>query len=148
MAYPGVFSSEDGRILRAMQGGAANGGLIMMHAENGIAIGGRGRPYLPPPLDRDRRCHPSPDVRPLPPQGTIAPGADADIVTYDPHAEQVISAGTHHMNVDYSGYEGRRITGRVETVLSRGGPVTDGRTFAGRAGHDRYTPHGTCQYLV
>lgn len=38
MAYPGVFYSDDGRILRAMQRGAANGGLIMMHAENGIAI--------------------------------------------------------------------------------------------------------------
>ncbi|MEU1540497.1 dihydropyrimidinase, partial [Actinacidiphila glaucinigra] len=38
MAYPGVFYSDDGRILRAMQRGADNGGLIMMHAENGIAI--------------------------------------------------------------------------------------------------------------
>lgn len=38
MAYPGVFYSDDGQILRAMQRGAANGGLIMMHAENGIAI--------------------------------------------------------------------------------------------------------------
>ena len=38
MAYPGVFYSDDGKILRAMQRGAENGGLIMMHAENGIAI--------------------------------------------------------------------------------------------------------------
>src|ERR1700716_715962 len=38
MAYPGVFYSDDGRILRAMQRSAHNGGLIMMHAENGIAI--------------------------------------------------------------------------------------------------------------
>lgn len=38
MAYPGVFYSDDGRILRAMQRGADNGGLVMMHAENGIAI--------------------------------------------------------------------------------------------------------------
>ena len=38
MAYPGVFYSDDGQILRAMQRSAANGGLIMMHAENGIAI--------------------------------------------------------------------------------------------------------------
>lgn len=38
MAYPGVFYSDDGRILRAMQRSAVNGGLIMMHAENGIAI--------------------------------------------------------------------------------------------------------------
>jgi dihydropyrimidinase len=83
-----------------------------------------------------------------PRKGTIAPGADADIVIYDPHAEQVISAETHHMNVDYSAYEGKRITGQVETVLSRGEPVIDGKTFVGRAGHGQYTPRGTCQYLI
>ena len=38
MAYPGVFYSDDGQILRAMQKAADNGGLICMHAENGIAI--------------------------------------------------------------------------------------------------------------
>ena len=56
MAYPGVFYSDDGQILRAMQRAAANGGLIMMHAENGIAIDvlvaqalerGRDRPEVP-----------------------------------------------------------------------------------------------------
>jgi dihydropyrimidinase len=38
MAYPGVFYSDDGQILRAMQTARENGALIMMHAENGIAI--------------------------------------------------------------------------------------------------------------
>ena len=38
MAYPGVFYSDDGQILRAMQTAANNGSTIMMHAENGIAI--------------------------------------------------------------------------------------------------------------
>ncbi len=37
-AYPGVFYSDDGAIFRAMQRTATNGGLIMMHAENGMAI--------------------------------------------------------------------------------------------------------------
>ncbi|MFF8960098.1 dihydropyrimidinase [Streptomyces sp. NPDC014894] len=82
-----------------------------------------------------------------PRKGTIAPGSDADLVLYDPRAEHTLSARTHHMNVDYSAYEGRRVTGRVETVLSRGEVVIDGRTFTGRAGHGRYTPRGTCQYL-
>ncbi|MFD5056525.1 dihydropyrimidinase [Streptomyces tendae] len=82
-----------------------------------------------------------------PKKGTIAPGADADIVVYDPHAEQVVSAETHHMNVDYSAYEGRRITGRVETVLSRGEPVLTEREYTGRKGHGVYTPRATCQYL-
>lgn len=82
-----------------------------------------------------------------PKKGTIAPGADADIVVYDPHAEQVISAETHHMNVDYSAYEGKRVTGRVETVLSRGEPVVTEREYTGRKGHGVYTPRSTCQYL-
>ncbi|MFH8560051.1 dihydropyrimidinase [Streptomyces sp. NPDC017988] len=82
-----------------------------------------------------------------PKKGTIAPGADADIVIYDPHAEQVMSAETHHMNVDYSAYEGKRVTGQVETVLSRGQVVIDARTYTGRAGHGLYTPRSTCQYL-
>ncbi|MDT0309788.1 dihydropyrimidinase [Streptomyces sp. DSM 44917] len=80
-------------------------------------------------------------------KGTIAPGADADIVVYDPAARQTLSADTHHMNVDYSAYEGREITGRVETVLSRGQIILDQRRFTGRPGHGRFLPRGTCQYL-
>ncbi|MFD8985830.1 dihydropyrimidinase [Streptomyces sp. NPDC059564] len=82
-----------------------------------------------------------------PRKGTIAPGADADVVLYDPHAEQVISAETHHMNVDYSAYEGKRITGRVDTVLSRGELVVDRREYTGRAGHGSFVHRSTCQYL-
>ncbi|WP_367573648.1 dihydropyrimidinase [Streptomyces griseoaurantiacus] len=82
-----------------------------------------------------------------PRKGTLAPGSDADLVLYDPHAEQVLSAASHHMNVDYSAYEGRRITGRVDTVLSRGEPVVTEGHFTGRAGHGRYLPRSTCQYL-
>ncbi|MEV0114897.1 dihydropyrimidinase [Streptomyces sp. NPDC050844] len=80
-------------------------------------------------------------------KGTIAPGADADVVVYDPAAEQVMSVETHHMNVDYSAYEGKRVTGQVETVLSRGEVVIDERKFTGRAGHGCYVPRGTTQYL-
>ncbi|MFJ3905466.1 dihydropyrimidinase [Streptomyces sp. NPDC090025] len=82
-----------------------------------------------------------------PQKGTIAPGADADIVVYDPHATQVLSAETHHMNVDYSAYEGKTVTGQVETVLSRGDLVIDHRTYVGRAGHGSFVPRSTCQYL-
>ena len=35
MAYPGVFYSDDGQILKAMQTAAECGAMIMMHAENG-----------------------------------------------------------------------------------------------------------------
>jgi dihydropyrimidinase len=83
-----------------------------------------------------------------PRKGTIAPGSDADIVVYDPNAEQVLSAQTHHMNVDYSAYEGKRVTGKVRTVLSRGEVVVDAGEYTGRKGHGRFIERDTCQYLI
>ncbi|GAA1245770.1 dihydropyrimidinase [Kitasatospora nipponensis] len=82
-----------------------------------------------------------------PRKGTIAPGADADVVIYDPAARQTVSAATHHMNVDYSAYEGRELTGRVETVLSRGSVLLDDGRWLGHAGHGVFLPRATCQYL-
>ncbi|MEO7313098.1 MAG: dihydropyrimidinase [Chitinophagaceae bacterium] len=56
----------------------------------------------------------------FPKKGTIAVGSDADIVIFDPNETHTLSAATHHMNVDYSGYEGWEVTGKVKTVLLRG----------------------------
>ncbi|MBS1662909.1 MAG: dihydropyrimidinase [Bacteroidetes bacterium] len=61
----------------------------------------------------------------FPRKGTIAPGSDADIVLFDPLKEHVVSAATHHMNVDYSAYEGWKLTGKVRTVLLRGKVAID-----------------------
>src|SRR5215813_6377498 len=56
----------------------------------------------------------------FPRKGTIAVGSDGDIVIFDPDAEATISVATHHMNVDYSAYEGMTLRGVTKTVLSRG----------------------------
>ena len=61
----------------------------------------------------------------FPRKGSIAVGSDADIVIFDPNQEHELSAKTHHMNVDYSGYEGWKVTGKVETVLLRGQVAID-----------------------
>ncbi|HEX8292164.1 MAG TPA: dihydropyrimidinase [Pyrinomonadaceae bacterium] len=80
----------------------------------------------------------------FPRKGTIAVGSDADIVVFDPDGEQTISAATHHMNVDYSAYEGRKVRGVVETVLSRGRVVVEGGEFKGKAGAGQFLRRGTC----
>jgi dihydropyrimidinase len=70
----------------------------------------------------------------FPRKGTIAPGSDADVVVFDPDRKETLSAKTHHMNVDYSLYEGREVTGVSETVLSRGKVIVENGKFTGRAG--------------
>jgi dihydropyrimidinase len=83
-----------------------------------------------------------------PRKGVIAPGADADVVVYDPDGHTSIGLGkTHHMNMDHSAWEGWEIAGHVDTVLSRGSVVVDGGEFHGRAGHGRYLKRGLSQYL-
>src|SRR5258707_1186680 len=69
-----------------------------------------------------------------PRKGTIAVGSDADIVIFDPNAEQVISVKTHHMRVDYSMFEGMHVKGVTKTVLSRGRMLIDNGNFTGRPG--------------
>src|SRR5829696_3896234 len=56
----------------------------------------------------------------FPRKGTIGIGSDADIVIFDPNEKHTITASSHHMNVDYSAYEGWEIIGKVKTVLLRG----------------------------
>jgi dihydropyrimidinase len=83
-----------------------------------------------------------------PRKGVLAPGSDADIVVYDPAGHTRISAETHHMNMDYSAYEGYEIAGRVDTVVSRGTIVVAGGRYLGRKGHGRYLPRGLSTYLI
>jgi dihydropyrimidinase len=81
-------------------------------------------------------------------KGVIAPGADADIVVYDPAGHTSIGIGkTHHMNMDYSAYEGYEIDGHVDVVLSRGTVIVDESGYVGKAGHGQYLKRGLSQYL-
>src|SRR5438105_9983199 len=78
-----------------------------------------------------------------PRKGTIAVGSDADLVLFDPHQEEVISAKTHHMRVDYSMFEGIKIKGSPKTVFSRGRAVIDSGKFVGRPGSGQFLRRNT-----
>jgi dihydropyrimidinase len=78
----------------------------------------------------------------FPKKGTIAVGSDADVVIFDAAREQVRSATTHAQNCDYNLYEGMRIRGVVDTVLSRGKVVVEHGRYVGRAGDGKFLRRG------
>ena len=74
----------------------------------------------------------------FPRKGTIAVGGDADIVIFDPNEKHVLSSKTHHMNVDYSAYEGWEIMGKVKTVLLRGHVAIDNNECHVKKGYGQF----------
>ncbi len=81
-----------------------------------------------------------------PRKGAVAVGSDADLVIYDPARVHTISAKTHHMNVDYSCYEGRAVQGASDIVLSRGSIVVRDGKFTGRKGHGQFLKRSPADY--
>jgi dihydropyrimidinase len=74
----------------------------------------------------------------FPRKGAVAVGSDADLVVWDPNASRVISAKTHHQNVDFNVYEGMEVTGLARTTIANGKIVWhDGQLHAVR-GAGRY----------
>ncbi|MCX6132858.1 MAG: dihydropyrimidinase [Ignavibacteriales bacterium] len=73
-----------------------------------------------------------------PKKGAVEVGSDADVVIWNPNAEHIISASTHHMQVDYSMYEGITVRGNADTVISRGEIIVDRDVWLGKAGRGRY----------
>ena len=74
----------------------------------------------------------------FPRKGTIAPGSDADIVIFNPNIERTLSAKSHHMNVDYSCYEGMSVRGLPEVVMQRGNILVKDGQFQGRKGAGQF----------
>ncbi len=73
-----------------------------------------------------------------PRKGAIAVGSDADLLVFDPQRRHTISAGTHHMRVDYSMFEGITVTGMTEVVISGGRVVVEDGQFHGKAGSGKF----------
>jgi dihydropyrimidinase len=81
-----------------------------------------------------------------PHKGSVSVGADADLVVYDPNRKRTISATTHHMDVDYSVYEGREVQGASDVVLSRGSVIVRNGEFTGRKGAGKFVKRGTADF--
>ncbi|MEK6577739.1 MAG: amidohydrolase family protein, partial [Bdellovibrionota bacterium] len=74
----------------------------------------------------------------FPKKGTIAVGTDADIVIFDPAQKHTISAKTHHMNCDYSAYEGWNVDGKCRMTILRGTVAVDQGKALVKKGFGKY----------
>ncbi len=73
-----------------------------------------------------------------PQKGAVVPGADADLVIWDPEQKRTISAATQHQNTDYNLYEGWDVTGAPSTVLSRGHVLVQDGIWRGKQGAGQF----------
>ncbi len=73
-----------------------------------------------------------------PQKGSLLPGADADVVVWDPALRQGLDAGELHMRTDHSPYAGRAVSGWPRLVLSRGRVVARAGRYVGEPGWGRY----------
>jgi dihydropyrimidinase len=73
-----------------------------------------------------------------PRKGTLQPGADADILIWDP--EKRLTYGTAHAahRTDYNLFEGWELTGFIDKVLLRGQLIVDGPHWLGKAGMGQF----------
>ena len=73
----------------------------------------------------------------FPQKGSLAPGADADVVLFDPDVEWTMTAETLHMNTDFCPFEEMEVVGKPKTVLCRGEVVIRDEELTGSPEHGR-----------
>lgn len=83
-----------------------------------------------------------------PRKGSLSIGSDADIVIFDPNKEHEISAKTHHMNVDYSAYEGWKVKGKTEQVILRGELAIDQGIVKVKKGYGQYIKRSKVSKII
>ena len=81
-----------------------------------------------------------------PRKGAIAVGSDADLAVWDPDREVVVSHAALHDAMDYTPFEGMRVTGWPSHTISRGELVWDGRSVHGDAGRGRFVARSPLEH--
>lgn len=84
----------------------------------------------------------------FPRKGTIGIGSDADLVIFDPCKEHILSAETHHMNTDYSAYEGWKVKGKVKSVLLRGKLVIENDACLVKKGNGKFIKRNKVKAII
>jgi len=77
-----------------------------------------------------------------PRKGTLAPGADADIVIFDPDREVTLSRAVLHERTDYTPYEGLALHGYPVMTVARGRVLIEDGKFVGAKGRGRFLARG------
>lgn len=73
-----------------------------------------------------------------PKKGSLSPGADADVVIFDPERRMIVDASALHENVDYTPYDGLELIGYPRTVIVAGDVLIDDGHFLGRPANGRF----------
>ncbi|MDP7079748.1 MAG: dihydropyrimidinase [Candidatus Undinarchaeales archaeon] len=76
----------------------------------------------------------------FPRKGAVRIGSDADLVIFDPEKEVTVSAESHHMNIDYSPFEGLKVKGWPEITILRGRIICEKGEFKGERGYGTFIP--------
>ena len=75
-----------------------------------------------------------------PKKGAVLPGADADLIVWDPRRKKTISAKSQQSAIDYNVFEGHEVTGLPRFVLSRGKVSVEEATMKHEPGHGKFVP--------
>ncbi len=84
----------------------------------------------------------------FPRKGCVAVGSDADLVLFDPNEEHTLSVGTHHMNVDYSAYEGWELKGKCKKTILRGQVAVDGGVVRIQKGYGQFVKRSKVAHII
>ncbi len=84
----------------------------------------------------------------FPKKGCIAVGSDADIIIFDPNEEHILSAKTHHMNIDYSAYEGWKVKGKVKSVIMRGQLAIENNVLKVQKGYGKFVKRNKVNGII